>query len=124
MKKVVLWSLLAIFACSCAVSTPSLKRDSFELFKTTSISDYVVFQTAENGEFGLATNPYNGMVIAVRSSSLFFPLYYQRAIKGMVIMIDTYSYETVPDEQGRTKRLTVPVVVPYREIKNKQKEIE
>ena len=34
-------------------------------------------------------------------------------------MIQTYTYETREDEYGRTKIKTIPVIVPFRDYKNK-----
>lgn len=113
--------MLSFFISGCAISYSDYKEDRFKLFRTTTIENYTVGQVLKP-DFCLAVNPYNRMVIAIKSSSQFFPFYYRQAIKGTFMMIDTYSYETLPDENGRTQYLTVPVVVPYKEFKKKLKE--
>lgn len=118
-KRIFIFALLAILVSSCGVSTSSLTRpDHFILNRATSISDYQIIQTLD-ADFGLAMNPYNGMVIALKSSSQFYPIYDKKVIKGTFVMIDTYSYETVKNEIGNSKIKTVPLVIPYKEFKNK-----
>ena len=85
------------------------------------ISNYKVFQTLDSN-FGLATNPYNGMTIAIKSSSQFSPIYDGEIISGTVVMTDTYTYESIINEDtGRTFSRTVPLVVPYKEYSGKKK---
>ena len=85
------------------------------------ISSYQIFQTLDSN-FGLAKNPYNGMIIAVKSSSSFYPIYDGETISGSVVMIDTYSYDSIIDENGRTFTRTVPIVVPYKEYTNQRRQ--
>lgn len=86
--------------------------------KNTWISNYEIIQTIDEG-FGLAVSRSNFMVIAIKSSSEFYPMYDGEAIKGSFVMVDTYTYERKPDENGNRQFKTVPVVVPYSEIKSR-----
>lgn len=80
--------------------------------KTTRISEYRVMQTLNSG-FGLAINS-KAMVIAIKTSTKFYPIYDGETISGNVVMIDTYTYES---QMGMK---TVPVVIPYSEYRDKQ----
>ena len=112
--------ILSILASGCGVSGGTARNDHFKIGKTTMISNYKVFQTLNSG-FGLATNPYNGMTIAVKSATQFFPIYDGEIISGTVVMTDTYTYESIINEDtGRTFSRTVPLVVPYKEYSGKK----
>ena len=57
------------------------------------------------------------MVIAIRTSDKFYPVYDGEIISGAVVMTTTYTYETREDEHGRSRMKTVPVVIPLSEYK-------
>lgn len=82
----------------------------------TYINQAMVFQTL--GEhFALAKykNPDGSpMVAAMQTGDGDSPMYDGRVIGGDFVMIDTYTYETVPDEHGRTFIKTVPLMM-YKE---------
>ena len=114
-----LLAILVVLFSGCGVGSVTPRNDIFKIGKNTIISGYEVFQTLDSG-FALAMNRNNFMVIAVKSTSTYNPMYDGEIISGTVVMIDTYSYETKSDEQGNRKFKTVPLVVPYSEVKAKQ----
>lgn len=122
-NRFLIWMILSILITSCGVSSRDnrVRADNFKIGKTTRISDYQVFQTLDS-TFGLAKNPYNGMVIAIKSSTQFTPIYDGELIFGPVVMTDTYSYDSIIDDNGRTFTRTVPIVVPYKEYSNQRRQ--
>ena len=86
------------------------------------ISSFVVFQTLDS-DFALAKNHNSQMVIAIRSSKTFNPLFDGKVIRGPFVMADTYSYETVKDDHGRSSYKTVPLMIPAAEYKQMQREL-
>lgn len=122
-KRFLFWMILSILISSCGVSRSDgvVRADNFKIGRTTRISNYQVFQTLDS-TFGLAQNSYNGMIIAIKSSSQFTPIYDGEMIFGPVVMTDTYSYDSIIDDNGRTFTRTVPVVVPYKEYSNQRRQ--
>ena len=132
--------LLAIFAfsltsCSVANTSPTTSSSyliysnprteglyargdtQFVLDKTVTVINASIIQTI-NPHFGIAAVP-SGLIFAVSTSESFDPLYDELRISGQFVMTQTYTYETRPDEYGRTKIKTIPVIVPLRDYKNK-----
>ena len=124
-SRLFLFALVILLVSSCGVSRSGsrARNDNFKIGKTTMISHYEVFQTLD-GTFGLAKNPYNGMVIAIKSATQFAPIYDGETISGVVVMTDTYSYDSIIDDNGRTFTRTVPLVVPYKEYSNQRRPTE
>lgn len=118
--RIALLALFAILTSSCGITSYSPK-DEFKIFKPTSIQNYEIIQTFNEG-FGLAMSRDNFMAIAIKSSRDLLPMYDGEIIRGRFIMIDTYTYDTRPDEQGRQTRKTVPLVVPWKEFQDLLKE--
>lgn len=121
MKKIVFIILAILCLTSCGVSSYMPKSDVFKMGESTYIHDYKVFQTLDDN-MGLAKNALNGMIVLVKSSTQFAPIYDGEEIKGSVVMIDTYSYESLVDDgkpfsDGRPFTRTVPIVIPYNEYK-------
>ena len=112
----VLLTIVVIVASSCGVSSYS-QKDDFKMFKPLSIRNYEIIGTYNEG-FGLAVSRDNLMVIAIKSSRDLLPMYDGQTIRGRFVMIDTYSYDTRPNEQGNSTRKTVPLVVPWKEFKD------
>ena len=109
-------SLIAYILCGCSVMSNSYTLPTstqFAMGKGTYISNYRIIQTL-NEHFALAADNRVGsnMIIAVRTSGGFDPFYDEEIISGQFVMVDTYTYETVPDDNGRTRAKTVPLVVP------------
>ncbi len=139
MKRIIIL-LLATFAISltsCSVTSTSSTTSSsylaysdprteglyakgntqFVLNKTVTVINASIIQTI-NPHFGIAAVP-SGLIFAVSTSDSFGPLYDGLRISGQFVMTQTYTYETRPDEYGRTKIKTIPVIVPLRDYKNK-----
>lgn len=89
----------------------------FVLDKTVTVSNARIIQTI-NPHFGITAVP-SGLIFAVSTSDSFDPLYDELRISGQFVMTQTYTYETRPDEYGRTIIKTIPVIVPLRDYKNK-----
>lgn len=89
----------------------------FVLDKTVTVINAYIIQTI-NPHLGIAAVP-SGLIFAVSTSDSFDPLYDELRISGQFVMTQTYTYETRPDEYGRTKIKTIPVIVPLRDYKNK-----
>lgn len=112
---------MAIF-CGCS-SSYSISTSPYQLAigKKTYISNYRVIQTIDT-HFALAVDsrivdyPF---VIAIKSSVEHAPFYDGQIITGSFVMIDTYTYETVPDKENRTFVKTVPLVIPKNEYNEK-----
>ena len=118
LKYIFLLPLIAILFCGCSSSYNGIKTlpyGTFEVGGATYLDGYKVFQTLTRN-FGLARND-DFMVVAIKSSSEFAPIYDGERLSGLVVMIDTYTYETVKDEHGRSTIKTVPLVVPHKEYK-------
>jgi hypothetical protein len=123
--KLIFAGLIALLVCSgCSVGSSSLRgpnsASSFKIGKTVMISSFVVFQTLDS-DFALAKNYNSQMVIAIRSSKTFNPLFDGKVIRGPFVMADTYSYETVKDDYGRSSYKTVPLMIPAAEYKQQQR---
>ena len=60
---------------------------------------------------------YSTWIIAVRAHEGFkyYPFYDDQLISGKYVMVDTYTYETVPDFRERVFERTVPLVIPLEE---------
>lgn len=133
MKRIIILSLatFAISLTSCSVTSTSYQTYSnprteglyakgdtqFVLDKTVTVINASIIQTI-NPHFGIAAVP-SGLIFAVSTSDSFDPLYDELRISGQFVMTQTYTYETRPDEYGRTKIKTIPVIVPLRDYKNK-----
>lgn len=120
--RLILLALSILLISSCGISNTSSRSNSnqyFRIGKTSHITNFEVIQTLDKG-FGLAMNPYTMMVIAIRTSEKFYPIYDGEKIYGAVVMTTTYTYETREDEHGRTRTKTVPLVIPLSEYKGKR----
>lgn len=139
MKRIIILSLatvaFSLTSCSVANTSPTTsssylaysnprteglyaKGDTqFVLDKTVTVINASIIQTI-NPHFGIAAVP-SGLIFAVSTSDSFDPLYDELRISGQFVMTQTYTYETRPDECGRTKIKTIPVIVPLRDYKNK-----
>jgi hypothetical protein len=124
-------SLCVLFVVGCSVTIPSQTHNDQspvsvksylpynvqpKVGHITMIRDALVFQVLEK-HFALAdVAMYNvgvsKMVVAIRMGEDDSPMYDSRVLSGEFVMIDTYTYTTVPDEYGRTFSKTVPVVIP------------
>ena len=112
-------ALFILLISSCGISNSASRSDSnqyFRIGKTSHITNYEVIQTLDK-DFGLAMNRNTLMVIAIRTSDKFYPVYDGEIISGAVVMTTTYTYETREDEHGRSRMKTVPVVIPLSEYK-------
>ena len=108
----------AALLCSCGTTynnpstyIPQTRSNQFEMNKSTFASNYKIFQTL-NKNFGLAEAQTGNMIIAIRTLPDSEPMYDGKVISAYMVMIDTYTYETVPDFKGQTKVKTVPLVMP------------
>jgi len=126
---IILYVLMTLLS-GCSSSTSLLKTTNslqvapygqFAIDKVSYVSEYKVFQTLDK-HFGLAVETNgDGMVIALRTSDDYDPIYDGLRFSGAYVMVETYTYETVPDEKGRTRVKTVPVVIPKDDyLKQKQ----
>ncbi len=112
--RLLILTIIAAILCGCGPMQYSVNSNRFSLGKATYISDYRVIQTIDS-HFALLVNMRNAtspFVIALRTSKAFEPFYDGQYFRGTVVMVDTYSYETRPDEYYRTMNKTVPLVVP------------
>ena len=117
MKKVTLFFtavtffLLLVASCSVFSFNSSLKYSyQFAPGQVTNVYNAKVFQTLDKD---LALAKYkNGsneeVVFAVRTDEV--ALYDGLIFSGDFVMVDTYTYETVPDIYGRSFMKTVPLV--------------
>lgn len=139
MKRIIkiLLAIVAFSLTSCSVTSTSSTTNSsyqtysnprtdglylmnstqFVLDKTVTVSNARIIQTIDS-HFGIAIVP-SGLVFAISTSDSFDPLYDDLKIYGQFVMTQTYTYETQPDEYGRTKIKTIPVIVPLRDYENK-----
>lgn len=113
---------VAFVSCSSLKTTTSLQYSQQpRLGYVTYISQATVFQTL--GEhFALVDYQYTigkSIVLAMKTGEGDTPMYDDRVIGGDFVMIDTYSYTTVPDEYGRSSVKTVPLML-YKEEYLKQ----
>ena len=99
---------------SLIASDIEAQHREFEIGKKTNLNGSRIFQTLGKRE-GLAV--LDGTVFYYAISSDFDPLYDNEHLTGWGVMIDTYCYETVPDEYGRTKIKYVPYVIPLKDYK-------
>lgn len=121
--RLLLLALVATILCGCGSTTAyfSSSPNRFVMGKSTYITNYRVLQTI-NPHFALAIDNRmvtNRLVIAIRTSEQSDPFYDGQTISGSFVMVDTYTYETNPDEYGRTRVPTVPLVVPKDEYGSK-----
>lgn len=113
--------IIAILLCGCGTSYYSTSSNQFSMGKTSYISNYRVLQTI-NTHFVLATDTKivaSPMIVAIRTSDEANPFYDNQMISGGFVMVDTYTYDTVPDENGRSRRKTVPLLIPKAEYQSK-----
>ena len=124
MKRIIAWSTIMILlvsiltGCSILSSANSLQYSSQpKIGCVTYINQATVFQTL--GEhFALARYKYpdgSQMVAAMQTGDGDSPMYDGRVIGGEFVMIDTYTYETVPDKYGRSSMKTVPLLL-YKDV--------
>ena len=115
--RLLILTLFVAVLCSCGVPSttsykiPATPVNQFSMNKSTYVANYKVFQTL-NERFALAMAQGGNMVIAIRTSTDFDPFYDGMTITTNLVMVDTYTYETVPDENGRRSVKTVPLVIP------------
>ena len=115
MKRLLFIILTALCLASCGVSRRAFNPDVFKIGRTTIIKDYRVFHTLDNMH-GLAMNPHNGMVVVIRTNRKYFPVYDGREIRGSVMMVDIFTYDSVLDD-GRHVTRTVPIVTPMADFR-------
>ena len=116
MKRYILISLLlvmvSISSCSVFNQGTSLHYSSqFQPGCVTGVYNAKVFQTIVAEGLALAeySNGNENIIFAVKSEEVV--LYDGLNFSGEFVMMDTYTYETYPDELGRTFIKTVPLVV-------------
>ena len=112
-------ALTIVLATACGTSKYGIKStapDEFKVGYSTWIFEYTVFQRLEPG-FCLVQSSFSDQIIAVRAHEGFkyYPFYDDQLISGKYVMVDTYTYETVPDFRGRVFERTVPLVIPLEE---------
>ena len=116
-------AIIATILCGCgSTASYSSSPHRFVMGRATFITNYRVFQTI-SPHFALAIDNRvvtNRLVIAIRTSEESDPFYDGQTIAGSYVMVDTYTYETNPDEYGRTRVPTVPLVVPRNEYNKQQ----
>lgn len=105
-------TLITVIICGCGSTINTTRPDSFSVGKYTYISNYYVFQTVDTHFALVADNRPSRLIIAIRTSDYFNSFYDKKRIDGWFVMVDTYTYETVPDKYGRTQIKTIPLVVP------------
>ena len=107
-------ALMTVVLCSCGSSIHPTNPNNFSIGKPTYISNYYVLQTLD-AHFALVADNTSRLIIAVNTSDSFHPFYDKEKVSGWFVMIDTYTYETVPDKYGRTFIKTIPLVVPKQD---------
>jgi hypothetical protein len=112
-------AVAVLLATACGTSKYGIKStapDDFKMGQSTWIFQYTVFQRLEPG-FCLVESSFSDQIIAVRAHEGFeyYPFYDKQLISGKYVMVDTYTYETVPDFRGRSFEKTVPLVIPLEE---------
>ena len=111
--------LLLIVAASCS-SGRHLARIGhsvdFAVGMYTPVGRYHIMQAVDRN-FYLAVDDasVNPSVIAISTSNKIKPMYEGQKLKGIYVMIDVYSYETM-----NGKRKTIPLVVPVRDYEDMQ----
>lgn len=114
-KRIIILAVVMAILSGCGLSYySSSTTNKFAIGKTSHISNYRVLQ-AINKHFVLAIDDrivVNPLVIAIKTSEGHSPFYDGQIISGWFEMTDTYTYETMPDENGRTRIKTVPLVIP------------
>ena len=112
-------AVAVLLATACGTSKYGIKStapDDFKVGQSTWIFQYTVFQRLAPG-FCLVESSFSDQIIAVRAHEGFeyYPFYDKQLISGKYVMVDTYTYETVPDHRGRVFERTVPLVIPLEE---------
>ncbi len=112
----VLCTIALISSCSIFNGSPALKYSyQFQPGCVTSVYNAKVFQTLETKKIALAeySNGSEHIIFAIKSNEVV--LYDELTFSGEFVMMDTYTYETYPDELGHTRIKTVPLVVSKSE---------
>lgn len=120
-KGLLILALFSIILSGCGTTMAVTNTNDFAVGKTTRISNYRVLQTL-NSHFALALDESptpNIMVVAIRTSENHSPFYDGQKIGGLFVMIDTYTYETNPDNNGVTRVKTVPLIIPKDDYSGK-----
>ena len=117
--RTIIVAVAVLLATACGTSKYGIKStapDDFKVGQSTWIFQYTVFQRLEPG-FCLVESSFSDQIIAVRAHEGFeyYPFYDKQLISGKYVMVDTYTYETVPDHRGRVFEKTVPLVIPLEE---------
>ena len=117
--RTIIVAVAVLLATACGTSKYGIKStapDDFKMGQSTWIFQYTVFQRLEPG-FCLVESSFSDQIIAVRAHEGFeyYPFYDKQLISGKYVMVDTYTYETVPDFRGRSFEKTVPLVIPLEE---------
>ncbi len=117
--RTIIVAVAVLLATACGTSKYGIKStapDDFKMGQSTWIFQYTVFQRLEPG-FCLVESSFSDQIIAVRAHEGFeyYPFYDKQLISGKYVMVDTYTYETVPDFRGRVYEKTVPLVIPLEE---------
>ena len=117
--KTIMVALTILLATACGTSKYGIKStgpDDFKVGQSTWIFQYTVIQQLEPG-FCLVESSFSEQIIAVRAQKGFeyYPFYDNQLISGKYVMVDTYTYETVPDHRGRVFEKTIPLVIPLEE---------
>ena len=112
-------AVAVLLATACGTSKYGISSTAPAEFKvgySTRLFEYTVFQRLEPG-FCLVESSFSDQIIAVRAHEGFeyYPFYDKQLISGKYVMVDTYTYETVPDHRGRVFEKTVPLVIPLEE---------
>lgn len=114
--RLLILSICALILSGCVSSYMTLSTTNFELGKVTRLNNFLVFQSTEHfalaAETKLVASP---LIVAIRTSKYYEPFYDGKVIRGRFVMVDTYTYETVPDDNGRTRMKTIPLLVPFEE---------
>ena len=117
--KTIMVALTVLLATACGTSKYGIKStgpDDFKRGQSTWIYRYMVFQTLEPG-LCLVKSSFSEQIVAIRAQEGFeyYPFYDGQEVSGKYVMIDSYTYETVPDLLGRRFERTVPLVIPLEE---------
>ena len=117
--RTIIAAVAVLLVTACGTSKYGIKStapDEFKVGYSTWIFEYVVFQRLEPG-LCLVQSSFSDQIIAVRAHEGFkyYPFYDDQLISGKYVMVDTYTYEPVPDFRGRVFERTVPLVIPLEE---------
>ena len=117
--RTIIVAVAVLLAIACGTSKYGIKStapDDFKMGQSTWIFQYTVFQRLEPG-LCLVESSFSDQIIAVRAHEGFeyYPFYDKQLISGKCVMVDTYTYETIPDFRGRSFEKTVPLVIPLEE---------